>query len=421
MRNVFKNLGLKPQLIFISSITILISLFSLIIILPNFLTPFYEKNIYEVLKQPIPFIKPNQHESNNNVAFVLYDNIGNILVSDNYQSIVLFDDINILINNITSVQGKFKVNHLSYYYHTERFNNQRIITITDDTYIKEQKHIFNIIAFPIIILTSLITILILILYSNYLVKKISKIKSKIDNFDNPNYQHNYQFEINDELNQLLTSIDQMRISLQNKEAYKNNMFQSISHELKTPIMVITSYIEAANDQVVSSDEALKVVREQTNSLNHQVEGILKLNKINYLKMTNNSHMTDIDLKPIITDTVNKLKIMRPDIMFKLDFRGHTIFNGTDSDWRTVVDNILNNFLRYAKKVIKISIKNNQITFFNDGEPIEKDIINNIFDAFSIGPKGEHGLGLYITKQILDLFGYHITVTNSKQGVSFKIM
>ena len=50
--NYVKNLDLKRQLGYIIVFSLLISLISLIIILPNLLTPFYEKNIYELLNQP---------------------------------------------------------------------------------------------------------------------------------------------------------------------------------------------------------------------------------------------------------------------------------------------------------------------------------------------------------------------------------
>ena len=34
----------------------------------------------------------------------------------------------------------------------------------------------------------------------------------------------------------------------------------------------------------------------------------------------------------------------------------TIFNGTSDMWETIIDNLLNNFMRYASNQIKITIK-----------------------------------------------------------------
>ena len=35
------------------------------------------------------------------------------------------------------------------------------------------------------------------------------------------------------------------------------MYQSLSHELKTPITVISSYVEAANDKIITYEDAVK--------------------------------------------------------------------------------------------------------------------------------------------------------------------
>ena len=66
------------------------------------------------------------------------------------------------------------------------------------------------------------------------------------------------FKINDEVNSLIKSVEDMRIEINTKEEYKTNMYQSLSHELKTPIAVITSYVEAASDKVIPYEDAIKL-------------------------------------------------------------------------------------------------------------------------------------------------------------------
>ena len=89
-------------------------------------------------------------------------------------------------------------------------------------------------------------------------------------------------------------------------------------------------------------------------------------------------------------------------------------------WETIIDNLLNNFMRYAKKEIKITIKNHKITLYNDGENIDESIINNIFTPYEKGLNGMFGLGLSIIKKTLALLNYDITVSNVKDGVNFII-
>ena len=89
-------------------------------------------------------------------------------------------------------------------------------------------------------------------------------------------------------------------------------------------------------------------------------------------------------------------------------------------WETIIDNLLNNFMRYATKKVKISIKNKRLTFYNDGPNINPDVLNDIFTPYKKGINGQFGLGLSIVKKTISILGYEIVVKNNKKGVSFII-
>ena len=99
---------------------------------------------------------------------------------------------------------------------------------------------------------------------------------------------------------------------------------------------------------------------------------------------------------------------------------NTTFRGSSDMWEAIIDNILNNFIRYAKKEVKITIKRNVITLYNDGPNIEASLLDGIFTPFRKGIKGEFGLGLSIVKKTCILIGYDIVIRNEKKGVSFHI-
>ena len=91
INDFLKNLDLKRQLGVIVFISLIISLISLVLILPNLLTPFYEKNIYEVLKEPLSFIEENK-KSSSNIAYIINTN-NNIYVSSNFTNYFNKEDI----------------------------------------------------------------------------------------------------------------------------------------------------------------------------------------------------------------------------------------------------------------------------------------------------------------------------------------
>ena len=86
----------------------------------------------------------------------------------------------------------------------------------------------------------------------------------------------------------------------------------------------------------------------------------------------------------------------------------------------IIDNILNNFMRYAKKKVKITVKNNKIILYNDGPNIDKEVLTNIFTPYEKGVKGVFGLGLSIVKKTLAFLDYDINIVNEKNGVKFII-
>jgi len=237
--NFFKNLDLKRQLGVIVIFSLVLSLISLILILPNLLTPFYENNIYELLSQPLSFIENEDNKTSSDIAYIINTN-NNIYISSNFTNYFDKKDINLINYAATKPHGKFTLNNQTYYYSTSNDENRKIITLTDDTYIESQRNMLGLIIFPVVSITIFTITLSLVIWNNHLANKITKIKDKVDNLDNDKYDHSYTFKINDEVNSLINSVELMRQEINSKEEYKTNMYQSLSHELKTPIAVISS-------------------------------------------------------------------------------------------------------------------------------------------------------------------------------------
>ena len=212
----------------------------------------------------------------------------------------------------------------------------------------------------------------------------------------------------------------MRISLINQEEYRHQMYQNISHDFKTPLTVIKSYIEAVEDNVEDSNTALRVIKQQTDKLEQKVHSLLYLNKLDYLKNSKNIESKLVDMEQIITVEVEKFKFHRKEINFVTDIDKKSKYYGTMEHWETIFDNLLSNFMRYTNTTIKITAKQNKLILYNDGEHIDDDFLEGIFTPFRKGIKGEFGLGLSIVKKTLNIMNYDITIKNEKKGVSFII-
>lgn len=421
-----KKISLKLQLVLVTIVAIIISLLFITLVLPNLLKPFYEKNIYEILEQPLQYITSKEQQISGGTAYLVCDFTGRVYVSNNFSKILKNANIKEVMEKITSDYGKFKLRDNTYYYNTNQVSGQYFVTLCDDSYILEQEAALNRIVIPAISIVAVIIIAILLIYSNFIVQKISTIKRKIDNIDNENFNHNNEFEIQDELNSLVKSIEKTRIELKEKETYKNKMFQTMSHELKTPVMVISSHIEAIEDDIIDKNKAIEVIKSETENLNQKISLMLQLNKINYLKSSNSFEIKEIDVRPILEEVIEKLKLVRPDIEFRIEEikeENQVLkYKGDKENWEIIFNNILTNFIRYADKEILIKFSKAKIELQNDGERISEDNLDKIFDVYTMGNKGKTGLGLAIVKQTLELFGYSIKAENidNDNGVRFII-
>ena len=394
---------------------------SIAIILPKVLIPFYEKNIYLYLKTPLDVVRNDvsSTEIDSSIAYI-YETNDVITTSSNLKEVInlLPDQI---LENINGEFGKFEYQKKTYYYNTLTDEHSYKIAITNDNYIRQMRADTLEALFPVLLITLLLMLAIVAWWSQSLAQKIRYLKEKVDNLDNDNYKDKYNYKVDDELKVLSKAIDDMKLTLHKQEEYKNQMYQNISHDFKTPLTVIKSYIEAIEDGVETEEDGLKIIKQEIKKLEIKVHSLLYLNKLTYFKDMENYKSGVISIVDILENSVSKFKVTRPDIKWQIDILDKkTDFKGSNDMWEAIIDNILSNFIRYAKKEIKITVKNKRITFYNDGPNIDENILNDMFTPYKKGINGQFGLGLSIVKQTLSLLGYEVIAKNERNGITFII-
>ena len=252
-------------------------------LLPKLLFPIYEKNIYEYLKQPLSFINDDTLENKieNNIAYI-YITDNSTRISKNFLEIINTTPKK-LLKRINKPYGNFIYKGTKYYYYTSYDEYELKISITNDNYVHEIREDILSKIIPVLFITLIIISGLLIAWSRRLVMKIEYLKKKIDNIDSDDYETKYQYHFDDELKILSDAIDNMHLNLIKGEEYKNQMYQNISHDFKTPITVMKSYLEAFDDNMIDSEQTKKVIKEQLENLELKVHSLLYLNKLDYLK------------------------------------------------------------------------------------------------------------------------------------------
>lgn len=88
--------------------------------------------------------------------------------------------------------------------------------------------------------------------------------------------------------------------------------------------------------------------------------------------------------------------------------------------RKAVSNLISNAFKYCKTMVTVACKNENdktiIAISDDGDGIDKDDLPHVFERFYTGKKGNTGIGLALTKEIIKMHGGEIRARNENGAV-----
>ena len=223
---------------------------------------------------------------------------------------------------------------------------------------------------------------------------------------------------------------------QQVERERREFVANVSHELRTPLTSMNSYIEALEEGAWQDKELapsfLSVTREETERMIRLVNDLLQLSK-----MDNESDQITkeiIDFNMFINKIINRHEMAAKDTTFVREIPQQTIFAEIDPDKMTqVFDNVITNAMKYSRgeKRVEFHVKQNAlynrmtIRIKDNGIGIDKSEYNNIFKRFYRSEKVDDiegsGIGLYLSRKILEKQGGNIIVSSQKeQGSKFSL-
>lgn len=262
---------------------------------------------------------------------------------------------------------------------------------------------------------------ILMIWVSTLIVPLNQIKTYINRVKN-----NIPAELNvhrrDAIGEVADALCDMQAELARQSREKQEMLQNISHDLKTPIATIKSYGEAIKDGVYPYDtleKSVDVMIEHADRLQKKVQSLIMLNKMDYLE-DNGDEDTKADMNVVIDKAMQALIAIRPEIEFSKNADPDVYFHGMEDPWRIVVENLMDNGLRYARTHIRITLKEDELCVINDGAAINEEDLERIFHPYEMGTDGRFGLGLSIVYKVCTTYGYRVDAENLPGEVCFRI-
>ncbi|QUH19721.1 sensor histidine kinase [Alkaliphilus sp. B6464] len=263
--------------------------------------------------------------------------------------------------------------------------------------------------------------------AKYLSKPLVTLEMRVKKLANRDWQEPIQLKREDEIGRLGQSIEQLRNQLIKQDEAQQSFLQHTSHELKTPVMVIRSYTQAIQDGIYPKGNltnSVKTIEEEAMRLEKSISNLLYLTKLEYLA-THNPSNEQVAMDQLIKDVVERFRWRRNELNWTLELTP-TFVKGNIDQWRVVLENLLDNQIRYAQSQILISLTNSEcpneklayLRIWNDGPSIPVENIDDIFRKFQKGPQGQVGLGLAIVHRAISLVNGKIRAKNEAEGVSF---
>ncbi|MEK7432871.1 MAG: sensor histidine kinase KdpD [Cyanobacteriota bacterium] len=234
--------------------------------------------------------------------------------------------------------------------------------------------------------------------------------------------------------EILNQKNQKNILFEESEKLYKNIFNSLSHELKTPIATIlgaTSNLRSENE--IKDPTFVKNMAEEINlageRLNRLVSNLLDMSRLESNKMLLNLDWHDIS--DLINSVINNLKSELINHTIKVEIEDKLPLLKIDfSLFEQAISNIIINATIYTppQSIITIQAKSSNDNVFliisDNGKGIDEKHISTLFDKFYRIPgtkTGGTGLGLSIAKGFIEAHNYSIKVENiSSGGLRFTI-
>jgi two-component system sensor histidine kinase VicK len=201
-----------------------------------------------------------------------------------------------------------------------------------------------------------------------------------------------------------------------------------AHELRTPIQPILGLSEvllSKEGDIRQYHDPISAIRRNAKRLQRLTEDILDVTRIESQTLELKKERVNINEK--IRDVINDVKnqINNPDrlkIIFSEKIK--PVYVETDKTrLYQVIANLITNAIKFTREgTITVSVDVNDIndelivTVKDSGEGIHSDIIPRLFTKFATKSNTGTGLGLYISKNIIEAHGGRIWAVNNQDGI-----
>jgi PAS domain S-box-containing protein len=237
--------------------------------------------------------------------------------------------------------------------------------------------------------------------------------------------------------ELKDSYEELKLTyskLQELYKMKDNFLSNISHELRTPLTSVIGYTELLLDEDMTEQQRHKteIIFRNSKRLYRLIRALLdtQLIESSDLQLTKEAIVINELINAVVEDMKNIAATKK--ILIIIDIADNLVVDGDNERLIQVFSNIVDNAIKFTltgEIIIRGKMDNEKvhITISDTGVGIPEDKLEKIFERFyqvdssNIRKFGGTGLGLWISKKIIEAHGGRIWAESKNRGSTFHIL
>ena len=269
-----------------------------------------------------------------------------------------------------------------------------------------------------------------------IINPLNRINAAAKSIASGNYGETIDYDRDDEIGQLVNSVNFMSREIQRSAKIKNDFISSVSHELRTPITAINGWAEtlATEESDPESIQArgLETIKSESVRLGRMVEELLDFSHIESGRLVLN--VSKFDLNAELEDTIFMMEQRLAQDGIKILYTDATedaFVNGDSQRIRQVLVNVIDNARKFSPKgsCIEITIAECDTEGFvgvsvrDHGCGISEKDLPHVKEKFYKGSTGHpgSGIGLALSDEIMALHKGELNIESKPgEGTSVEI-
>jgi signal transduction histidine kinase len=252
------------------------------------------------------------------------------------------------------------------------------------------------------------------------------------------WNHRLRHVVNQRTQDLKTQtqvLNQANEKLLNHDRLQKEFINIAAHELRTPIQPLLGMAELLRSQFSDGKEKIEVSKAEVDMIVRNAERLEKLssNILEASRIESKSLKLDKEIFSLDQKVRRVIEDIRPFVESAGGLKIEYLFLSDDGSERDVlveadslrifevVSNLLRNAIKFApEETIKVTLSRRdsqfaQVSVSDKGKGIDPEILPKMFDRFSSKSEQGTGLGLFISKNIVEAHGGRIWGLNNSDG------